>query len=53
MPSLYLIIPVVIVFTLIALAVFYWAVTTKQYDDPERHASDVLFDDITTPSPRD
>ena len=45
MPSLYLIIPVVLLFTLLAFGIFYWAVKNKQYEDVERHGSDILFDD--------
>jgi len=45
MASLYLIIPIVLLFTGLAFAVFYWAVQSKQYEDVERHGSDILYDE--------
>jgi cbb3-type cytochrome oxidase maturation protein len=45
MESLYILIPVAIIFVAIAIAIFLWAVKSDQFDDLERHGHNVLFDD--------
>jgi len=45
MASLYLLIPIAIVFVCIAVGVFLWAVKTEQFDDLERQGYDILFDE--------
>ncbi|WP_105901527.1 cbb3-type cytochrome oxidase assembly protein CcoS [Vibrio gangliei] len=45
MASLYLLIPIAIMFVCIAVAVFVWAVKTDQFDDLDRQGSSILFDD--------
>jgi cbb3-type cytochrome oxidase maturation protein len=45
MDSLIILIPIALVFTGVAVAAFFWAVNTGQYDDLDRAASDILFDD--------
>ena len=45
MTSLYLLIPIAIVFVCIAVGVFLWAVKTEQFDDLERQGYDILFDE--------
>ncbi|HIF9059026.1 TPA: cbb3-type cytochrome oxidase assembly protein CcoS [Photobacterium damselae] len=50
MASLYILIPIAIIFVIIAVAIFLWAVKSDQYDDLERQGSNILFeeDDETT-----
>ncbi|MDP2514287.1 cbb3-type cytochrome oxidase assembly protein CcoS [Photobacterium damselae subsp. piscicida] len=50
MASLYILIPIAIIFVIIAVAIFLWAVKSNQYDDLERQGSNILFeeDDETT-----
>ena len=51
MESLYILIPLSIVFIIIALSLFFWAVNSGQYDDLESEAERILFDDeIDQPS---
>lgn len=45
MESLYLLIPIAILIVAIAVAVFFWAVKSGQYDDLDTEASRILFDD--------
>ena len=45
MEILYWLIPVVIVMGLAAVAVFFWAVKSGQYEDLEGEASRILMDD--------
>ncbi len=49
MPSLYLLIPIAISFTLLAIGVFIWAVDNKQFDDLDSEAYRILFDDVEKP----
>lgn len=44
MKSLYLLIPISIIFFSIALWVFFWAVKSGQYDDLDSDAERILFD---------
>lgn len=45
MESLYLLIPLSLIFIGLAVAVFFWAVKSGQYDDLEREGENILFDD--------
>lgn len=45
MESLFLLIPVALIFVAIAVKVFFWAVNSGQYDDLETEAHRILFDD--------
>jgi cbb3-type cytochrome oxidase maturation protein len=45
MDSLYLLIPISLLFLGIAVAVFFWAVNSGQYDDIDREAEQILFDE--------
>jgi cbb3-type cytochrome oxidase maturation protein len=45
MDSLLILIPIALLFTAMAVAAFFWAVNTGQYDDLDRAARDILFDD--------
>lgn len=45
MESLYILIPIAIVFVCIAVAIFIWAVKSDQFDDLDRQGHSILFDD--------
>jgi len=45
MDSLIILIPIALIFTGVAVAAFFWAVNSGQYDDLDRAARDILFDD--------
>lgn len=50
MEIIYVLIPIAIVFVIIAIALFFWAVKSNQYDDLDREGINILFDDDTPPS---
>lgn len=43
--SLYILIPIAILFVIIAVAIFFWAVRSDQFEDLERQGMNVLLDD--------
>ena len=45
MASLYLLIPVSLIFCALAIWIFFWAVNNGQYDDLEGEADRILFDE--------
>jgi cbb3-type cytochrome oxidase maturation protein len=45
MDSIFLLIPIAIIFSVMAVAAFFWAVNNKQYDDLDSEAEKILFDD--------
>lgn len=45
MSSLYLLIPLSLVFLAVAVAIFFWAVKSGQYDDLDSEAERMLFED--------
>ena len=45
MDSLVILIPIALVFTGLAVAAFFWAVNSGQYEDLDRASRDILFDD--------
>lgn len=45
MDSLYVLIPIAILFVLIAVGVFFWAVRSDQFEDLERQGMNILLDD--------
>ncbi|WGL16635.1 cbb3-type cytochrome oxidase assembly protein CcoS [Microbulbifer bruguierae] len=45
MDSIFLLVPIVIVFVAGALKLFFWAVNSGQYDDLETEGRRILFDD--------
>jgi cbb3-type cytochrome oxidase maturation protein len=49
--SLYLLIPVSLVFIGVAIAVFFWAVNSGQYEDVEREGERILYDDDLEDAP--
>lgn len=48
MDSLYLLIPVSLLFCFIAIAIFFWAVNNGQYEDLDGEGERVLFDEAET-----
>ncbi|WP_028115456.1 cbb3-type cytochrome oxidase assembly protein CcoS [Ferrimonas senticii] len=48
MEIIYLLIPIAMLFVAIAVAVFFWAVRSKQYEDLDRAGSSILFDEDRT-----
>lgn len=51
MSILYLLIPLGLVLLAFAIAAFFWAVRTGQFDDLETPAMSVVMDDDTKPAP--
>jgi cbb3-type cytochrome oxidase maturation protein len=49
MSIIYVLIPIAILLVCIAIAVFFWAVKTNQFEDLERHGYSILFDDDLKP----
>lgn len=47
MESIYILIPVALVFLGVAIAVYFWSVNDGQYDDLDNEASRILFDHPT------
>ncbi len=45
MNIIYVLIPIAILLVIVAIAVFFWAVKTNQFDDLERQGYSILFDD--------
>ncbi len=48
MDSLYILIPIAVVFVAVAVGVFFWAVDNNQFDDLEGPAHSILFDEPTS-----
>ncbi|MGO1329006.1 MAG: cbb3-type cytochrome oxidase assembly protein CcoS [Idiomarina loihiensis] len=45
MSVIYALIPIAIIFVIIAVAVFFWAVRSDQFEDIERQGFNILMDD--------
>ena len=45
MDSVYILIPIALIFTAIAVKAFFWAVDNNQYDDLDAAAHSILFDE--------
>ncbi|GAB3095452.1 cbb3-type cytochrome oxidase assembly protein CcoS [Aestuariicella hydrocarbonica] len=45
MESLYLLIPIAVIFLVLAVRVLYWAVNSGQYDDLDTEGHRILFDE--------
>ena len=50
MSIIYVLIPIAILFVLIGLAIFFWAVRSRQFDDLDKEGFSILFDDDKTAS---
>ena len=46
MDSLFLLIPIALILTAVAIKALFWAVENKQYDDLDSAAQSILFDDV-------
>ena len=45
MSIIYVLIPIAILFVAIGIAVFFWAVRSKQFDDLDKEGFSILFDE--------
>ncbi|BAJ02136.1 cbb3-type cytochrome oxidase assembly protein CcoS [Shewanella violacea] len=45
MSIIYVLIPIAMLFVLIAICIFFWAVKSEQFDDLDRQSVSILFDD--------
>lgn len=45
MSIIFVLIPLAVIIVAIAIAVFFWAVKSNQFDDLERQGYSILFDD--------
>ena len=52
MESLYLLIPVVLVFLVLAIRFLSWAIRNGQYDDLDTEGQRILFDEDAKPKPK-
>lgn len=52
MDIIYLLIPLALVLLIAAVSAFFWAVRNDQFDDLEREASRVLFEEDAPPQPK-
>ncbi|QFU22804.1 cbb3-type cytochrome oxidase assembly protein CcoS [Shewanella eurypsychrophilus] len=50
MSIIYVLIPIAMLFVLIAIGIFFWAVKSEQFDDLDRQSVSILFDDETQAS---
>lgn len=50
MSIIYILIPIAMLFVLIAFGVFFWAVKNDQFEDLERHSASILFDEDELPA---
>jgi cbb3-type cytochrome oxidase maturation protein len=50
MESLYLLIPIALIFCVIAIRLLLWAIDNGQYDDLDKEAWKILADDIEPPT---
>lgn len=52
MDSLYVLIPVTVILLVVALAIYLWAVNSGQFDDLDKAAHSILFEDEDKPPTR-
>jgi cbb3-type cytochrome oxidase maturation protein len=52
MDSLYLLIPIALIFCVIAIRLLLWAISSGQYDDLDRESWRILADDDLPASPQ-
>lgn len=50
MSIIFVLIPIAVVLVLIGLGIFFWAVRSKQFDDLDKEAYSILFDNQTKPT---
>ncbi|NMP15503.1 cbb3-type cytochrome oxidase assembly protein CcoS [Thalassotalea sp. Y01] len=51
MSVIYILIPIAILFTAIAIYLFFWAVKAEQFDDLEKQGMSILFDEEKKQTP--
>ena len=51
MEIIYVLIPIAMIFVVLGIMAFFWAVKTDQYTDLDKEAINILFDE-DTPRPR-
>lgn len=51
MPSLYILIPVAMIFSALAIGIFIWALNNNQYNDLDKEANRILFDEDINDKP--
>ncbi|WP_323906667.1 cbb3-type cytochrome oxidase assembly protein CcoS [Aeromonas caviae] len=51
MNIIFVLIPIAILFVVIAGAVFFWAIRSEQFEDLDRQGSNILFDEELRPLP--
>ncbi|ABV36826.1 cytochrome oxidase maturation protein, cbb3-type [Shewanella sediminis HAW-EB3] len=52
MSIIYVLIPIAMLFVLIAIGIFFWAVKSEQFDDLDRQSVSILFDEDEKPTPK-
>ncbi|MDX3774547.1 cbb3-type cytochrome oxidase assembly protein CcoS [Chromatiaceae bacterium AAb-1] len=50
MSIIYVLIPIAIVFVILGLIIFFWAVRSKQFEDLDKEGFSILFDDEKSPA---
>lgn len=50
MSVLYLLIPIAMIFLIVAIGFFFWAVKNNQFEDLERQGISILMDDDSKPT---
>ena len=58
MSIIFVLIPIAVLFVIIGLVIFFWAVRSRQFDDLDKEAFSILFDETnqtkkTTEKPAD
>lgn len=53
MSIIYVLIPIAILFVAIGIAVFFWAVRSKQFDDLDKEGFSILFDEQKNKTTKD
>ncbi|MCF5846620.1 cbb3-type cytochrome oxidase assembly protein CcoS [Aeromonas veronii] len=51
MNIIFVLIPIAILFVIIAGVVFFWAIRSEQFEDLDRQGSNILFDEEQTHKP--
>ena len=52
MSSIYVLIPIAILFVAIGIWIFFWAVRSKQFEDLEKEGFSILFDEDNKATPK-
>lgn len=51
MESIYILIPIALGLTTLALVVYFWSVNSGQFDDPDKDGQQILFNHDNKPDP--